>query len=403
MMGYAQNEKIRPLKIGDTVPDIAFTMVNYDKPTANLSDFKGKLIILDFWATHCAPCIKAMGKFETLQSKFKDAVQIILLNEKTGDTETKVKEFFENRRKKGYDTVLPSSITWSKATDLFPHVTIPHCVIIKDNVMMAITSSETVTEFTIEKYLRGAKSDIPMKIDFYSDHLLIINKDLIIDDFSSHVFFRKGYVDGLSGGNRIRMVEGILRGISLRNLTLKDMYYSILNSLRPDIWDPTRVIWNTEAKTIPSEMDTVCTYDLVVPKTNSASVYKYALQDLNRYAGYDCEVEMRLTTCYVLKVRDKKRLSVSKVIGDKVEMRFSEEGKIRNFTNEDIDGLVFRLPKNLMNIPVVNKTGFTGKIDYYLPLVIKDFNSLRKLLNEQGFDLIEEEREIEMFVISENK
>ncbi|MBB5439522.1 thiol-disulfide isomerase/thioredoxin [Pedobacter sp. AK017] len=401
MIGYAQITKIRPLKIGDTVPDIAFKMVNYEKATARLSDFKGKLIILDFWATHCAPCIKAMGKFESLQSKFKAAVQIILLNEKTGDTEAKVISFFENRRKKGYVTTLPSSIILSDASALFPHEAIPHCIVIKDNVVMAITSGETITESMIEKYLKGNKLDLPLKIDFFADRLLVTNKDLIIDDYSNHVFFRKRYTDGLSGGLKIRMVEGILRGVSFRNVKLEEMYGAVLRGLRPDIWNVGRLIWSTPSNTMPQEMDIICTYDLVVPKTASRHVYSYALEDLNRYAGYTCKIEKRLTACYILKIRDKKNVTVSRVIDDKGEMILSEDGKIRNYINEDIDRLVFRLPKDLMNIPVVNETGFTKKIDYYLPLVIKDFNSLRQSLNDQGFDLIEAEREIEMFVISE--
>src|SRR5688572_26528195 len=78
---------IKELKIGDIVPDIEFLMVNYSKPTARLSDFKGKVVILDFWATWCGSCIEAFPKIDLAQKEFGDRLQVILVNSRaTKDT-----------------------------------------------------------------------------------------------------------------------------------------------------------------------------------------------------------------------------------------------------------------------------------------------------------------------------
>ena len=51
---------------------------NYD---VNLDDFKGKLLILNFWATWCAPCREEMPSLDDLQSNSNfDNLKIFLIN-----------------------------------------------------------------------------------------------------------------------------------------------------------------------------------------------------------------------------------------------------------------------------------------------------------------------------------
>jgi len=38
----------------------------------NISNYKGKIVVLNFWATWCAPCIKEMPELNKLQSKYQD-------------------------------------------------------------------------------------------------------------------------------------------------------------------------------------------------------------------------------------------------------------------------------------------------------------------------------------------
>lgn len=56
--------------VGSMAP--AYALPDLDGKIVKNSDFLGKVVILDFWATWCPPCIKEVPEFVRLQSKYKD-------------------------------------------------------------------------------------------------------------------------------------------------------------------------------------------------------------------------------------------------------------------------------------------------------------------------------------------
>lgn len=53
---------------GTKAPD--FTLLNLENKKVNLSDFKGKVVLLNFWATYCPPCRAEIPDFVVLQNKY---------------------------------------------------------------------------------------------------------------------------------------------------------------------------------------------------------------------------------------------------------------------------------------------------------------------------------------------
>jgi cytochrome c biogenesis protein CcmG, thiol:disulfide interchange protein DsbE len=59
----------RPPRIGTPAPD--FIVQDADHKV-ELRDFRGKIVVLNFWATWCAPCVEEMPSLTQLQQRFKD-------------------------------------------------------------------------------------------------------------------------------------------------------------------------------------------------------------------------------------------------------------------------------------------------------------------------------------------
>ena len=66
----------RPVVLGDPAPE--FSLPRMPSGNLSLADFRGKVVVLNFWATWCPPCIAETPSLEAFASKMKDRGVVVL-------------------------------------------------------------------------------------------------------------------------------------------------------------------------------------------------------------------------------------------------------------------------------------------------------------------------------------
>ena len=90
------------------------TFLDAKNKQINLNDFKGNLIILNFWATWCAPCKEEMPSLDLLQkNKNLNNLKIFPINIGQENLE-KASKFFSDLKIKNLDLYFDSPITLAK-------------------------------------------------------------------------------------------------------------------------------------------------------------------------------------------------------------------------------------------------------------------------------------------------
>ena len=90
------------------------TFLDAKKKELNLDDFRGNLILLNFWATWCAPCKEEMPSLDILQTK-KELDNLIIFPINVGqDKVEKAEKFFQNLKIENLDLYFDKSMTMAK-------------------------------------------------------------------------------------------------------------------------------------------------------------------------------------------------------------------------------------------------------------------------------------------------
>lgn len=413
----AQSQNTPPekgLTIGDQMPEVNYTYTqNNSQKNGKLSDQKGKLVILDFWATWCSPCVAMIPKMEKLQEEFAGELQFLSV---TYQSAAEVNTLFAKlARNQNIRPSLPLITADQNFHQLFPHKELPHYVWIDPaGKVTAITGYLEVNEANIRQTIARQKTSMAVKQDeravpYTSERPLFANGNGGSGENMKVHTVLSDYTPGIGHGLKLENEAGQAWRFTGRNLTLQKLYQIAYGNT--EVFPNNRVLIRAKdtADLIPDKKDprewvkhhTYC-YELMLPKENAPQAYGIIQADLARYfPNYRAAVEKLNTKCLAL-VRTS-TIDKIKTSGNPGLVEFDTYGC--KLQNTYLGHLMIRLSTFYMQksaLPIINATDYQGRVDLTLDANLADVASVNKALEKYDLQLVEKTLPVNMLVISSN-
>jgi len=395
------------LQPGDVVPNVAIDhLINYQRPSADLYAFKRKLLILDFWATSCAPCIGQIAKLDSLQTGFGDQIKILSV---TGERTQAILNF--NKR---YDAThpqknrLPSVVEDKALRKLFPYHYIPHYVWIgQDGKVAGFTSAYYLTAENIRAFLTTGRLDsIPVKADVDLERPLFSSNSLPLNKLLTYKIFFKGRLEGTGASARVRQGEETM-GICWTNETLAGLFNNCGSKLIANYSPKNMVVQAADSaalfyvnKRIAKAdwyHDHVYSVDYIIPKVEPQIFYQDVLDFISSSSPYQAVIAPQNVKHLELRLGSSYSNDASSQAAYKNTLYAKPSGSL---VNGPVNDFISWFNEKFPGWPIlIDKTNATQPVTININQDLKSVAQLQSVLAAQGFQLITSDEPIDMLII----
>jgi thiol-disulfide isomerase/thioredoxin len=397
------------LGIGAMVPPLLLNHI-LDHPTAtlNLAEFRGKLLLLDFWEPYCVPCLKMMPVMDSLQRQFKGRLAFLSVTEQPQDSIAHFLRTFNSRH--GLKPNIPCAAQDSTLGVLFPSRFVPHYVWIDGGgKVIAITADDDVTPRNIAAALDSGhlagwtpKHDIDVNKPLYAgpwfpDRQLVNYRILI-----------RGHLEGTGAGAH-RRSDGRSVGLAWTNIPLGTMYLNCGRRLIPNFSEKNLVLDIRDSSDFLQDHfkgDRLAWFhhheyslDVIVPVAEKDSLNSLLLQEVNTNGRYTAVVRTGVRQVLELRVLN----GSVKMLAGPGEPSFLKSGTGGvQFRSQPVVNLISWLNEHCPDLPImVDRTGLHAPVSVSLSGDHPNLALLQRELAAQGLCLQTSTGKVHLLYINE--
>jgi peroxiredoxin len=134
------SEMAATINAGDTAPD--FSVKTLDETSLKLAELHGKVVVLDFWATWCGPCIGEIPGMIDIHKTYSDRKDVVIISVSLDADEAKLKAFVKER-KMNWHHVFGEAGNANQTADAYGVVAIPSMFVIDQEGKITASGGST--------------------------------------------------------------------------------------------------------------------------------------------------------------------------------------------------------------------------------------------------------------------
>jgi thiol-disulfide isomerase/thioredoxin len=376
------------LKVGDAFDRESLRDLTIVHPKNAYPIEAKKLLVIDFFTTNCGSCIASIPKLNSLQEKYKDKIQILLV---TSEKKDRVKNFMEQNRYAKQNRI-PIVVEDTILKTLLPYRLVPQIVWILDNRVEGITDGKMLNEEAVNELLKNGRADNwPLKNDFFDERSIIFSEASEYTIFSGVGRYVHGaktaYLADTLGqqhAKRFRMINVSIIPAFLKAMgEIREMPFMKDQRIILEVEQPDRYEKPKEAVASQWKKQHAFCYEAIWPSDMEDKIcYARIIDDLNNKLGIWIRLEERPVKCWVVTKKE-----------DKLP-------KQRQHSVQPLKIALTLLEINHRAFPPIINDGVPE--DYPVALgEVHDLEMLRAELEKDGLTVTEKTVSIECVVLSE--